>query len=97
MKPGDELPSVRQVAGFLEVNQMTISKAYSFLEATGVLERNRGKRMVIAENQEQTQNPEKRLEFIRPILMEAVTQANQLALPKEVVLNEFKKLLEEQQ
>jgi len=29
--------------------------------------------------------------------MEAVTQANQLALPKKVVLNEFKKLLEEQQ
>ena len=97
LKPGDELPSVRQVASFLEVNQMTISKAYSFLEAMGVLERNRGKRMVIAENQEQTQNPEKRLEFIRPILMEAVTQANQLALPKKVVLKEFKKLLEEQQ
>ena len=97
LKPGDELPSVRQVASFLEVNQMTISKAYSFLEATGVLERNRGKRMVIAENQEQTQNPEKRLEFIRPILMEAVTQADQLALPKEVVIKEFKKLLEEQQ
>jgi 16S rRNA U1498 N3-methylase RsmE len=53
--------------------------------------------MIIAENQEQTQNPEKRLEFIRPILLEAVTQANQLALPKEVVIKEFKKLLEEQQ
>jgi GntR family transcriptional regulator len=97
LKPGDELPSVRQVASFLEVNQMTISKAYSFLEAMGVLERNRGKRMVIAENQEQTQNPKKRLEFIQPILMEAVTQATQLALPKEVVLKEFRKLLEEQQ
>jgi len=97
LKPGDELPSVRQTASFLEVNQMTISKAYSLLEATGVLERYRGKRMVVADNQKKTKKPEKRLEFLRPILMEAVKQATQLALPQEVVLEEFKKLLEEQQ
>jgi GntR family transcriptional regulator len=95
LQPGDELPSVRQVAAFLEVNQMTISKAYSLLEATGVLERNRGKRMVIAADQEQTRSSEKRLEFIRPVLKEAAAQVNQLALPKEVVLQEFKRLLEE--
>lgn len=97
LKPGDELPSVRRLADYLEVNQMTISKAYSLLEATGVLERNRGKRMAVAANQAETQGMEKRLRLIRPVLMEAATQANQLALSKETVLNEFKKLLEEEQ
>ena len=96
LKPGDELPSVRQVASDLEVNQMTISKAYSLLEAAGVLERNRGRRMAVAASQGETRSPAKRLELIRPALMEAVTQANQLALPKEVVLKEFTKLLEEE-
>jgi GntR family transcriptional regulator len=96
LKPGDELPSVRQVASDLEVNQMTISKAYSLLEAAGVLERNRGRRMAVAASQGEPESPAKRLELIRPALIEVVTQANQLALPKEVVLKEFTKLLEEE-
>ena len=39
---GDLVPSVRQLADELEVNMMTISKAYARLEADGVLERDRG-------------------------------------------------------
>lgn len=36
------VPSVRQLADELEVNMMTVSKAYARLEADGVLERDRG-------------------------------------------------------
>ncbi|MCP5054363.1 MAG: GntR family transcriptional regulator [bacterium] len=97
LKPGDELPSVRQVAGYLEVNQMTISKAYSLLEATGVLERNRGKRMQVAAGRGKTQTLKKRLQLIRPVLMEAVTQSRQLALPKEEILKELERLMEDEQ
>jgi GntR family transcriptional regulator len=97
LKPGDELPSVRMLAQFLEVNQMTISKAYSLLEATGVLERKRGKRMAVAANQAETRGIEKRMSLIRPTLMEAVSQTRQLGLPKESVINEFKTLLEDEQ
>lgn len=95
LKPGDELPSIRQAATFLEVNQMTISKAYSLLEAKGVLERNRGKRMAVAEGQEKTVKIKKRLELILPVLMDAATQAKQLALPKDRVMKAFEELLEE--
>jgi len=95
LKPGDELPSVRRVAAYLEVNQMTISKAYSLLEATGVLERNRGRRMMIAAGQEGVENVEMRLKFIRPLLREAITQARQLGLPRDAVIEEFKKLMED--
>src|SRR5437899_10968263 len=42
---GDLLPSVRQVAQDLQVNQMTVSKAYSLLERDGVVERMRGQGM----------------------------------------------------
>ena len=95
LKPGDELPSVRQVAAYLEVNQMTISKAYSLLEATGVLERNRGKRMMVTDAQSKAGTLKSRLKLIRPALMETITQARQLALPKEALLNELTKLMEE--
>ncbi len=40
--PGAELPSVRSVAAEHAINPMTVSKAYSLLEAAGLLERRRG-------------------------------------------------------
>jgi GntR family transcriptional regulator len=39
---GTLLPSVRQVAEDLQINMMTVSKAYARLQADGVLERDRG-------------------------------------------------------
>ena len=96
LKPGDELPSVRQVAGELEVNPMTVSKAYSLLEATGVLERVRGIGMIVSTDREEGDGSmEKRLELIRPVLIEAATQAKQLGLPGKTALEIFTKLLEE--
>lgn len=49
LKPGDELPSVRELAVEHAVNPMTISKAYSLLENEGLLTRHRGRPMQIAE------------------------------------------------
>ena len=45
LAPGEFLPSVRQVAEELEVNPMTVSKAYSLLEQDGVVELVRGQGM----------------------------------------------------
>ena len=42
LRQGDLLPSVRQVAQGASVNPMTVSKAYSRLEAEGVVRRARG-------------------------------------------------------
>jgi GntR family transcriptional regulator len=95
LKAGDELPSVRQVAGQFAVNPMTISKAYSLLEALGVLERVRGKGMIVALDQSATRSLKKRIDLIQPILREAATQANQLGLPKESVLQALAEYLEE--
>jgi len=96
LKAGDELPSVRQIAGYFEVNPMTISKAYSLLEATGVLERIRGKGMIVASTKKNIKDLKKRLELIRPVLAEAISQANQLAIPKDILIKIFTELLEEQ-
>ena len=45
LRPGDLLPSVRQVAQAAEINPMTVSKAYSRLEVEGLVERVRGQGM----------------------------------------------------
>jgi GntR family transcriptional regulator len=48
LKVGAELPSIRDLAVRHAVNPMTISKAYSLLEAEGLLARHRGKPMTVA-------------------------------------------------
>lgn len=94
LKPGEVIPSVRQVAGYLAVNPMTISKAYSLLEAMGLLERIRGKGMIVAS---ETENPKlaDRLELLHPVLNEVVMQARQLNIPPQKVLEELNKLMED--
>jgi len=80
------LPSVRQVARELEVNPMTVSKAYSLLEKEGVLEFVRGQGMRVGKLSISENNLEKRKETIVPLLKEVVTKTHQLSLePKRVI------------
>lgn len=49
LSTGEQLPSVRSLASALQVNPMTISKAFAQLEVEGVLIRKRGVGMLVAE------------------------------------------------
>jgi len=85
LKPGDEMPSVREVAVTHAVNPMTISKAYSLLQAEGLLEHNRGKPMTVA-SQTRTQSPlAQRLEQIEPLVAQVALAARQLQLSQAEV------------
>jgi GntR family transcriptional regulator len=92
-KPGDELPSVRNVAAKHSVNPMTVSKAYGLLEAEGLVSRLRGQGMVIAERQPMS-NVQDRLELLRPSLQSAALHARQLQIPVKDALALFKNELE---
>ena len=46
--PGNFLPSTRQLAQQLQINPMTVSKAYSLLEREGVIELVRGQGMRVS-------------------------------------------------
>jgi GntR family transcriptional regulator len=92
-KPGDELPSVRNVAAKHSVNPMTVSKAYGLLEAEGLVSRLRGQGMVIAERQP-VSNVQDRLELLRPSLQSAALHARQLQIPVKDALALFKNELE---
>jgi len=51
LSSGEQLPSVRILAKSLQINPMTISKAFTQLEIEGVLLRKRGVGMMVAEQQ----------------------------------------------
>lgn len=80
-QPGDELPSVRAVAERHAINPMTVSKAYSLLEAEGVLERRRGVGMAVAARRTGDAAPSDRLALLGPALDALVQQARQLGVP----------------
>lgn len=86
LKAGDELPSVRELAAQYAVNPMTISKAYSLLEAEGVLARQRGKPMTIAQQTVLAQSEQARLQQLLPQLVKLTLAAKQLQLSKQTVL-----------
>ncbi|HEY8448953.1 MAG TPA: GntR family transcriptional regulator, partial [Bacillota bacterium] len=49
LRPGDRLPSVRELAAQIVANPNTVSKAYQELERQGVIETRPGKGTFIAE------------------------------------------------
>ena len=90
---GDELPSVRETAQALAVNPMTVSKAYSQLEAIGVLERRRGVGMVVAAQHIRAQTKAERVDLLRPVLERAAAEALQLEIDPATAMTLFEKIL----
>jgi GntR family transcriptional regulator len=87
---GAELPSVRELAIEHAVNPMTVSKAYSLLEAEGVLARQRGKPMTVAETSG-TAPRARRAQQLDAQIEQLVLAARQLELSREDLLKAIRK------
>lgn len=94
LKPGDELPSVRDLAVRHAVNAATISKAYMLLEAEGVLARQRGKPMTVSAELGRKETKAARLERLEPLIAPIVVAASQLQLDADDVLAAVRQALE---
>lgn len=96
LRAGDLLPSVRQVARDAAVNPMTVSKAYSRLEADGVVHRARGQGMeVLAPSQ--NGSLDQRKEQFRATIEPALHRARQLGLNRTQIREVISSLLQDQQ
>ncbi|NQZ23825.1 MAG: GntR family transcriptional regulator [Colwellia sp.] len=82
---GTLLPSVRQVANNIDVNPMTISKAYGLLEERGYLTRLRGKGMMVAHQSEEKSKKEKMM-ILDKMIAELVSDAVQMGINKQELL-----------
>jgi GntR family transcriptional regulator len=92
---GDFLPSVRQVATELEVNAMTVSKAYSLLERDGVVELVRGQGMRIAKRNAVSDTLEERQQQLAPLVEQLLAEAYQLSLSPTQVQNLLARAIKE--
>jgi GntR family transcriptional regulator len=96
LAPGAPLPSVRELALEHTVHHMTISKAYSQLEAEGLLERNRGKPMTVAQPRRDQTGLAPRLRQIEPQVEALILAARQLQLSEAEISRFMKKKWEEE-
>ncbi|WP_298868034.1 GntR family transcriptional regulator [uncultured Gimesia sp.] len=94
LEEGDMLPSVRQMATELGVNPMTISKAYSKLEAEDIVGRVRGKGMQVQKSTH-SGNSKVRMQELKPMMEQAIVRGRQLGLSDEQIQSVVNKLLRE--
>jgi len=94
LKSGDLLPSVRQMAADLEINMMTVSKAYAKLEAESIVERVRGRGMRVTE-QETNGSVKDRQAELTALAESLVTRGQQLKLTDAQILAAIRSVLKE--
>jgi len=91
LKEGNKVPSVRELASQLAVNQNTVLKVYNELCRENVLKIERGDGTYVSSNRQNIPAAERK-EAVANVLREALVQAVQL----DVSLEQVKELLEKE-
>ena len=76
LRPGDQLPTVRQLAVELRINANTVAKVYSQLERAGAVGTRRGVGTFIADIQQTDRNQTMRDAELRGIALRALADAS---------------------
>ena len=94
LSPGDQLPTVRQLAADLSVNLNTVVRAYREMEIEGVLETQQGSGTYIANHRPEIGELEMRRKLDR-ILTELLARAHGYGLTLDDVLEGLRQRKEE--
>lgn len=83
--PGDQLPSIRELAEQLQINTRTIVKAYDELDRAGLVVTQHGRGVFIASQRASLPVRERR-KRLREMALKIVVEASQIGSPIEEVL-----------
>ena len=90
LKPGDELPSVRELSEALGINLHTVHKAYRMLTSQGIVNIRLGQRARISEFNADKRNNSDSIETLEAELKSLITDSSFLGMSK----NDFKEMVE---
>lgn len=90
VRPGDQLPSIRELAEQLRINRNTVARAYTELEHLGVTATRQGLGVFIAETTSGRLTPSARAELAQEAIDAAIVQARHLGISD----GEFLRLVE---
>lgn len=92
LQPGQQLPTMRQLAADLRINYNTVGRAYSLLDQEGVISTQQGRGTYIATRLSEEQLRRLRLDKLRSMAARVVEEALVLGYS----LEEIKRVVEEQ-
>ena len=93
LMPGEQLPTVRELAVHLSVNPNTVRKAYSELEILGILDTQQGTGTFVSDQQVEIGEAEKE-RMLRQICDELVARGNQYGFTLREIVNHMQRRLE---
>ncbi len=85
LKPGDQLPTVRQLAQDLRVNFNTIARAYTLLDEAGIISTQQGRGTYVRDRPDERTLSRMRAEKLNALISHAVIEAFSLGYrPAEI-------------
>jgi len=94
LRPGDKLPSVREMSILLMINPNTVSKAYQELEREKAIETVRGRGTFISRNY-QPKRDEEKLQELKEWLKKAVVEGRYLGLSRDDIVAMLEEIIQE--
>ncbi len=93
LRPGDQLPTIRQLATDLRVNYNTVARAYLELDRDGVITTQRGRGTFVAGMPDEKQMARLREEKLHSILLSSLEEARRLGYSTDEVAAAFHRAL----
>ena len=91
LRPGDQLPTVRQLAADIRVNFNTVARAYRLLDEEGLISTQHGRGTFVLEPKAETATTQMRSELAKELVEKCVENAIELGISRE----EIEKLVDE--
>jgi GntR family transcriptional regulator len=95
LQPGEQLPTIRELAADIRVNLNTVARAYFELDREGVISTQRGKGTFVTGVPDKDQIERKRQKLLHSIIHTALEEAQNLGYSPEEIKNVFQKEMTE--
>ena len=89
LKPGDQLPTVRQLAQELVVNPNTIARAYALLDQAGIISTQQGRGTYVREHPDENGLARMRHEKLAALVSQVIVEALSMGYGLDQVREEF--------
>jgi len=91
LKPGEQLPTIREMAADLRVNLNTVARAYLELDREGVISTQRGRGTFVTGSLDQKQVQKRREKKLDAIVMNSIEEALHLGYEAKEIQERFQK------
>lgn len=89
IQPGEQLPTIRELAADIRVNLNTVARAYFELDREGVISTQRGKGTFVSGVPDQKQIEKKRQKLLHSIILSALEEAHGLGYSRQEIKSAF--------